>query len=85
MPQAATLDFLIPDSRLEGLPLSGEGRLRLEGQRLPEVRLALRVAGNTLDANGALSAAADSLALRLDAPKLSASRLLLCPAARRSG
>ena len=72
MPQAAILDFLIPDSRLEGLPLSGEGRLRLEGQRLPEVRLALRVAGNTLDANGALGAAADSLALRLDAPKLSA-------------
>ncbi len=72
LPQAATLDFLIPDSRLEGLPLSGEGRLRLEGQRLPEVRLALRVAGNTLDANGALGAAADSLALRLDAPKLSA-------------
>ena len=72
LPQAATLDFLIPDSRLEGLPLSGEGRLRLEGQRLPEVRVALRVAGNTLDANGALGAAADSLALRLDAPKLSA-------------
>jgi translocation and assembly module TamB len=72
LPQAATLDFLIPDSRLEGLLLSGDGRLRLEGRRLPEVRLALRVAGNTLDANGALGAAADSLNLRLDAPALAA-------------
>ena len=72
LPQAATLDFLIPDSRLEGLPLSGDGRLRLEGRRLPEVRLALRVAGNTLDANGALGAAADSLNMRLDAPALAA-------------
>ena len=46
------------DAGLEGLPLSGEGRLRLEGRRLSEVRLALRVAGNTVDANGALGAAA---------------------------
>lgn len=72
LPQVATLDFRIPDSRLEGLPLSGDGRLRLEGRRLPEVRLALRVAGNTLGATGALGGAADSLAVRLDAPALSA-------------
>lgn len=72
LPQAATLDFRIPDSRLEGLALNGDGRLRLEGRRLPEVRLALRLAGNALDANGALGAATDSLALRLDAPALSA-------------
>jgi translocation and assembly module TamB len=72
LPQRATLDFRIPDSRLEGLPLTGEGRLRLEAQRVPEIRLALRVAGNTIDATGALGAATDSLALRLDAPALSA-------------
>ncbi|WEN41115.1 Translocation and assembly module subunit TamB [Thauera sp. GDN1] len=72
LPRRATLDFSMPDSRLEGLPLGGEGRLRLDGRRLPEVRLALRLAGNTLDARGALGAAADSLALRLDAPALSA-------------
>ncbi len=71
-PQQATVDFRIPDSVLEGLPLSGDGRVRLEGQRLPELRLALRVAGNALEASGALGAASDSLALRLDAPKLSA-------------
>ncbi|MHB1375770.1 MAG: translocation/assembly module TamB domain-containing protein, partial [Thauera sp.] len=72
LPQRATIDFRIPDSLLEGLPLDGDGRVRLEGQRLPELRIALRVAGNALDANGALGAASDSLALRLDAPKLSA-------------
>lgn len=72
LPQRAALDFSIPDSRLEGLPLVGEGRLRLDGRRLPEVRVALRLAGNTLDARGALGAAADRLALRLDAPALSA-------------
>ena len=72
LPQRASLDFRVPDSRLKGLPLAGEGRLRLEGRRLPEVRLALRLAGNALDARGALGAATDSLALRLDAPALAA-------------
>lgn len=72
LPQQATVDFRIPDSVLEGLPLSGDGRVRLEGQRLPELRLALSVAGNALEASGALGAASDSLAVRLDAPKLSA-------------
>ncbi|HAF55163.1 MAG TPA: DUF490 domain-containing protein, partial [Thauera sp.] len=84
-PQGATLDFVIPDSRLEGLPLSGNGRVRLEGQRLPELRLALQVAGNTLDAEGALGAAADSLALRLDAPALSALGLGLAGRAGAEG
>ncbi len=85
LPQAATLDFSIPASTLEGLPLSGDGRVRLEGQRLPEVRLALRVAGNTLDADGALGAARDSLDLRLDAPALSAIGFGLAGRARAEG
>ncbi|MCK2126241.1 translocation/assembly module TamB domain-containing protein [Thauera aromatica] len=72
LPQAATLQFRIHDSVLDGRPLSGEGRLRLEGGRLPEVRLAARLAGNTLEADGALGAAHDNLALRLDAPALGA-------------
>ncbi|HRP67135.1 MAG TPA: translocation/assembly module TamB domain-containing protein, partial [Thauera sp.] len=72
LPQAAQLRFAIVDSLLEGLALSGEGRLRLEGERLPEVELALQLAGNRLRANGALGAAADRLALNLDAPALDA-------------
>ncbi|MCK2095514.1 translocation/assembly module TamB domain-containing protein [Thauera aromatica] len=72
LPQAATLQFRIRDSVLDGRPLSGEGRLRLEGGRLPEVRLAVRLAGNSVEADGALGAAHDNLALRLDAPALGA-------------
>ncbi|APR03523.1 translocation/assembly module TamB domain-containing protein [Thauera chlorobenzoica] len=72
LPQAAELQFRIHDSTLDGRPLSGDGRLRLAGGRLPEVRLAARLAGNTVEADGALGAADDRLALRLDAPALGA-------------
>ena len=71
LPKVAALDFTIPDSVLEGLPLSGEGRVRLQGERLPELRVRLDAAGNTLAAQGALGGAADTLSLRLDAPALS--------------
>ncbi|MFB1030800.1 MAG: hypothetical protein QMC09_14110, partial [Thauera sp.] len=53
LPQAVALDFTIPDSRLDGRPLRGQGRLRLEGLRLPEAKIDLDVAGNTLAAEGA--------------------------------
>ncbi len=72
LPQAAQLEFRIPDSRIEQLPLAGEGRLRVEGARLPEVSLALRLAGNSLSAEGAWGGRGDTLALRLDAPALAA-------------
>ena len=72
LPQAVALDFTIPDSRLDGRPLRGQGRLRLEGLRLPEAKIDLDVAGNTLAAEGAFGAPGDSLALRLDAPALAA-------------
>lgn len=72
LPQAVALDFTIPDSRLDGRPLRGQGRLRLEGLRLPEAKIDLDVAGNTLVAEGAFGAPGDSLALRLDAPALAA-------------
>ncbi len=85
LPQAAQLRFAIVDSLLEGLALSGEGRLRLEGERLPEVELALQLAGNRLRANGALGAAADRLALNLDAPALDALGLGLAGRAGAQG
>ena len=72
LPQAVALDFTLPDSRLDGRPLRGQGRLRLEGLRLPEAKIELDIAGNTLRAEGAFGAPGDSLALRLDAPALAA-------------
>ena len=72
LPSAVELDFRIPDSRIEGLALAGEGRLRLEGERLPALQLALRLAGNTLSAEGAWGAKGDVLRLVLDAPRLAA-------------
>lgn len=72
LPQAVALDFTLPDSRLDGRPLRGEGRLRVEGLRVPEAKIDLNIAGNTLRADGAFGAPGDSLALRLDAPALAA-------------
>ena len=39
LPRALQFAFRVPDSRIEGLALAGEGRLRLEGERLPQVQL----------------------------------------------
>ncbi len=72
LPQALQLAFRIPDSRIDGLALGGEGRVRLEGEHLPEVKLALQLAGNALSAEGAWGAQGDVLRLALDAPSLSA-------------
>lgn len=72
--EALALDarFAVPDSRLEGRPLRGEGRLRVEGERLPVVELALELAGNTARARGAWGAAGDRLDIAVDAPALAA-------------
>ena len=72
LPQAATLDFTIPDSSLDGRPLRAEGRLRLAGERLSEVRVDLRLAGNSALAKGAFGAPGDRLTLDVDAPALAA-------------
>jgi translocation and assembly module TamB len=72
LPQAATLDFNIPDSRLDGRPLRAEGRLQLLGERLSDVRVDLRLAGNSVLANGAFGAPGDHLTLDVDAPALAA-------------
>lgn len=74
-PQVAAR-FRLPEGRLEGRPLRGEGRFSLEardtGPRLTDVAIALDVAGNRLDAKGAWGAARDRLNVSLDAPALGA-------------
>ncbi|MBL8999284.1 MAG: DUF490 domain-containing protein, partial [Gemmatimonadetes bacterium] len=72
LPQALALDFTLPDSWLDGRPLRGQGRLRVEGLRVPDAKIDLNIAGNTLRAEGAFGAPGDSLSLRLDAPALAA-------------
>ena len=72
LPRALQFAFRVPDSRIEGLALAGEGSLRLEGERLPQVQLALQLAGNALTADGAWGGRGDVLRLALDAPHLDA-------------
>lgn len=68
--------FRLPDGRLEGRPLRGEGRFRLDTgadtPRLTDVDIALEVAGNRLSAKGAWGRERDRLAFLLDAPALAA-------------
>lgn len=68
--------FRLPDGRLEGRPLRGEGRFRFDAgsdtPRLADVDIALDVAGNRLSARGAWGRERDRLAFLLDAPALAA-------------
>ncbi|MDT3670626.1 MAG: translocation/assembly module TamB domain-containing protein [Aromatoleum sp.] len=59
-------------SRLDGRPVSGRGRVEVEGQRLVDGDVDLIVAGNTGHLRGAWGRAGDSLDFRLDAPALAA-------------
>lgn len=60
----------IADSRWAGQPLSGKARLLVEGDRLADAEVSLRLAENRLIASGSLGAAGDRLSLDLDAPDL---------------
>ena len=77
--------YRLRDSTLEGKALAGEGRLRWQGERLPEVAAWLRLAGNRVDADGAWGAADDRLKLHVDAPQLAALGLEVSGAARLDG
>ncbi|ATE58773.1 translocation/assembly module TamB domain-containing protein [Thauera sinica] len=68
--------FGLPGSRFEGRPLGGTGAFRYTATdgafRVADVALALELAGNRLQASGDWGGQGDRLALRLDAPALSA-------------
>lgn len=59
-------------SRLDGRPVSGRGRVAVEGRRLVDGDVDLVVAGNTVHVRGAWGRAEDSLDFRVDAPALAA-------------
>lgn len=58
------------DSRLDGRPLSGQGRIELIEQRVADADVDLNLAGNRVFARGAFGRRGDALALRIDAPRL---------------
>ncbi len=70
----AALD--IEPSTLIGEPLAGRAKLRLQGQRLSGVDVALDWSGNSLTAQGGFGGAQDALDWTLDARNLAALRAL---------
>ena len=67
----AGLAFAIHDSsRYAGLPMSGGGRLRVDGKRVAADDVRLAVAGNRLDIDGSFGAPGRRLQFELDAPAL---------------
>lgn len=72
-------------STLDGRALGGKGRVTLAGERVAEADVALTLAGNTLNANGAWGRAGDTLEVDLDAPALEALGFDLRGSARLAG
>ncbi|MCK7491226.1 MAG: translocation/assembly module TamB domain-containing protein [Comamonadaceae bacterium] len=64
--------FALRDSRFDGKPLSGQGNVVLQGQRLEQSEVTLDLAGNRLAARGAFGRPGDRLQLSIDAPQLAA-------------
>lgn len=67
---SVSAQFKLLKSVVEGLPLSGDGRLKLTGERLSDVSVALDLAGNRLRAEGDWGRVADRLKIAVDAPAL---------------
>jgi len=66
----ATLGFTLADSRYLGQPLSGQGRLSVELQRIWDSDIKLKLAGNHLEAKGALGKPGDKLDFKIAADQL---------------
>jgi translocation and assembly module TamB len=62
--------FALRNSRLRGLPLSGNGAVTANAHRVTARGIELRLGGNSLWADGAYGAAGDAMALRVEAPAL---------------
>lgn len=62
--------FELLDSQLAGQPLSGQGKLQIDGATVPLVDIQLRAGPNRLDARGAFGLPGDRLTLDIAAPQL---------------
>jgi translocation and assembly module TamB len=63
-------NFSLFDSRFDGKPLAGEGRIALRPDRLERCDVGLDLAGNRLHAKGAFGLPGDRIELDIDAPRL---------------
>ncbi|MGO4325703.1 translocation/assembly module TamB domain-containing protein, partial [Cupriavidus sp. M-11] len=65
-----SIEFAVRDSVYAGLPMRGEGKLRLAGERLLPSQATLDMAGNQAQLSGSFGARGDRLRLHVDAPQL---------------
>jgi len=68
-------EFTLPPGKLEGRPVSGRGRLRIEGRHLADADIDLNLAGNLATLKGAFGRAGDRLNWDIDAPALARLKL----------
>jgi translocation and assembly module TamB len=68
----AGVDLRIADSRLRGQPFSGEAKFSADARRVSDAQLRLDIGGNRINAAGALGRPGDTLAFRVDAPRIGA-------------
>lgn len=64
------LDFALGESEYAGLPMTGNGKVRLEGERLLPSEASLLMAGNQVNLKGSFGARGDRLKVNVDAPQL---------------
>jgi len=67
--------FTLPPGELEGRPVSGRGRLRIENRHLADADIDLNLAGNLAKLKGAFGRAGDRLNWDIDAPALARLKL----------
>ncbi|MBU1394764.1 MAG: hypothetical protein KKE84_01300, partial [Gammaproteobacteria bacterium] len=68
-------EFTLPPGELEGRPVSGRGRLRIESRHLADADIDLNLAGNLATLKGAFGRAGDRLNWDIDAPALARLKL----------
>lgn len=68
-------EFTLPPGELEGRPVSGRGRLRIESRHLADADIDLNLAGNLARVKGAFGRAGDRLNWDIDAPALARLKL----------
>ncbi|CAG9179214.1 translocation/assembly module TamB domain-containing protein [Cupriavidus pampae] len=64
------VDFGLRESEYAGLPMTGNGKVRFEGERLLPSEASLSMAGNQVDLRGSFGARGDRLKVAIDAPQL---------------
>jgi translocation and assembly module TamB len=82
---AANLEFSINDSRLAGNPLAGNGKVKLDNDRLDVPAFLLTSGANRLTAEGSLAEQNAQIKFNLDAPRLAQLGPAFSGAARAAG